>query len=86
MPEIAAGVVVVNSRRVGQLLRSQQTLDRLAARAERIAAAAGPGYAVERWVGVHRARATVVTQTFDAMRDSAQNHTLLKAIDAGRGR
>lgn len=85
MAEIPLGTRI-NRRRVGELLRSQKVLDRLVVRAERIAEAAGPGYAVERWVGVHRARATVITRTFDAMRDSATNHSLQKAIDAGRGR
>lgn len=53
-------------------------------RAERIAAAAGPGMEVSSDRGVNRARASVVTATFAAMRREATSRALSRAIDAGR--
>lgn len=75
----------LNSDGVRTLLRSSEMEADLRARAERIAAAAGPGHAVESQIGVNRARASVRTETFEAMREEATNRTLTRAIDAGRG-
>lgn len=63
-------------------------LSELTARAERIAGAAGPGYearAARSTGGRVRGRASVGTATFQAMRDNARNHTLLRALGSGRG-
>lgn len=60
----------------------------IGARAERIANAAGPGYAagtVRATGGRGRARVTVKTTTTTARRREAKNHTLLKALQAGKG-
>jgi hypothetical protein len=57
----------------------------LRGRASRIATAAGDGHEVELAVGRVRARASVRTATFEAMRAEAENRTLSRAIDAGRG-
>lgn len=55
-------------------------------RAERIAAAAGPGHevAVTTTGGRGRARASIVTATFEARMSESENMTLTSAIDAGR--
>lgn len=53
-------------------------------RAARIAAAAGPGYESSPYEGRSRHRASVITATFDAIRDQHRNNTLWRAIDAGR--
>ena len=59
-------------------------------RADAIGAAAnagldGDGYEVRKSVNKTRARASIITVTADAMRDQATNHTIERAIDAGRG-
>lgn len=77
--------VEVNHRAIADLLRSPAIERDLRARADRIAAAAGPGFVAHSEVGQHRARAAVVTETFDAMLAEALEHRLLRAVDAGRG-
>lgn len=73
-----------NSAGIRELLRSSGMEQNLRTRAERIAAAAGPGHEVDSRIGANRARASVVTATFEAMQDEATNHTLTRAVDAGR--
>lgn len=53
-------------------------------RADRIAEAAGPGVEVTTTLGAHRARASVMTMTYDAMESEAKDKTLSRAIEAGR--
>ena len=74
-----------NSAGIRQLLRSSEVEANLRARAERIAAAAGPGHEVDSRIGANRARASVATATFEAMQSEATDRTLTRAIDAGRG-
>lgn len=42
-------------------------------------------YERETWIGVNRARVSVVTATTKARRDEATDHTLLSAMDSVRG-
>ncbi|MFE3051601.1 hypothetical protein [Nocardia sp. NPDC059239] len=42
------------------------------------------GYTAEASRGHSRDRAAVITTTWQAIRDNADNHTLLKSMDAGR--
>ncbi|MBW3663571.1 MAG: hypothetical protein KY469_10770 [Actinobacteria bacterium] len=56
----------------------------LAARAERIAAAAGPGMVVDTRIGKSRARASVIASTPQARRAEATGRALTRSIDAGR--
>jgi hypothetical protein len=76
--------IVLNRAGVKALLRSPEVVADLKRRAEAIAAVAGEGNEVEVAVGPTRARAAVVTKTFDAMRDEATDRSLTRAIDAGR--
>lgn len=60
----------------------------LSLRAARIAMAAGPGYEagnVRITGGRRRARVSVKTATTTARRREATDHTLLRALNAGRG-
>jgi hypothetical protein len=71
-----------------QLRNAPGVVADLQARAQRIAEAAGEGVAT-RPAETHygrqgRARAAVVTETYDAMRSQAKDSTLSRAIDAGR--
>lgn len=77
--------IVLKRRGMRGLLRSVEVEADLLRRAERIAAAAGPGHEVESDVGPNRARAMVRTESIDAMRAEATDRTLTRAVDAGRG-
>lgn len=77
--------VVLNPSAVRALLRSPEVLHDLEERAHHIAEQAGPGMDVHVEIGEHRARAAVVTATVDAIENNAHNHTLIRALDAGRG-
>lgn len=76
--------VVLNRKNVRELLRSEAVRRDLERRAQNIAAAAGPGHIVDSQIGRNRARAAVITATFDAMRAEARDRNLTRAIDAGR--
>jgi hypothetical protein len=58
---------------------------RLLQAAQRIAAAAGPGMEASVEVGRTRARASVITATYEARRAQATRLALIRALDAGRG-
>lgn len=66
---------------LNQLMKSGEMASVLNDAAERIAAAAGPGYEVEdahaiSFVGI----AAVHAETIEAKRDNSENNTLLKAV------
>ncbi len=77
--------VKVHRRALRQLLRSREVLDDLAARAERVAEAAGPGMVASAQTGKVRARASVITGDADAMLAEADHKMLTRAVDAARG-
>ena len=70
---------------IGKLLRSAEVAEELRKRAERIAAAAGPGHRVEVSRTGSRARAAVITDTYYARRAEAKQRRLTAAVAAGRG-
>lgn len=74
-----------NRRGFEQLLKSPGVLADLERRAARVASAAGPGHGVRSEIGPNRARAAVVTETFDAMAAEARERRLTAALDAARG-
>jgi hypothetical protein len=76
--------IVLNRRGVRELLRSPEIQRDLRRRAEAIARVAGPGHEVDTQVGRNRARAAVITGTFEAAHNEATNRSLTRAIDAGR--
>lgn len=78
-------VIKLNRAGVRELLRSKEVQDDLAARAERIAAAAGDGFDASSFVGANRARASVMAVSIEARIAEAKDRTLTRAIDAGRG-
>lgn len=67
-----------------QVRQSAGVLADVAARAQRIAAAAGPGMEANSQQGQTRARASVITATTEARLAEANNRALTRAIDAGR--
>lgn len=77
--------IVLNHAGVRELLRSPEVQRDLERRAQNIAAAAGEGMEVSTERGATRARATVITATFEARYREATDRALTRAIDAGRG-
>lgn len=77
--------VVMNSAGARAILTSSPVQAFLKARADRIAAAAGPGMESSSSSGRSRARASVFTATAQGMRGEAKDRRLTRAIDAGRG-
>lgn len=71
-----------------EMRTSPEMMAELARRAERIAAAAGPGYeagAPRVTGGKVRGRVSVKTATTTARRREAKDHSLLRALNAGKG-
>lgn len=77
--------IELNSAGMAELLRDDGVRQDLERRARRIAAAAGPGMAVQSSRGRRRALAMVWTDTPEAKRAEAKDRKLTRAIDAGRG-
>lgn len=67
-----------------QLRKSNEVLEELEKRAEKIADRAGPGVETSPFIGRNRARVSVITVTEEARRANAEQNTLLRAVDAGR--
>lgn len=76
--------IELNRAGVRSLLRSPEMLADLERRAQRIAAAAGDGFEADAAIGPRRARSSVRTASFAAMRAEATGHRLLRSLDAGR--
>lgn len=76
--------IELNRDGVRQLLTGPEIEADLAARAERIAAAAGDGFEASTTIGRTRARASVISTTAAAIVAEANDHVLTTAIDAGR--
>lgn len=76
--------IKLNRKGVQALLRGPEIQADLERRANAIAAAAGPGFDVDTFVGRNRARADVATGTHEARKAEATNRVLTRAIDAGR--
>ena len=69
---------------VGKILNSVAVQIDLKRRADRIAAAAGPGMVSSVQPGKNRARASVITGNRKARENEAINRALTRALDAGR--
>jgi tRNA A37 threonylcarbamoyltransferase TsaD len=69
---------------IAELLKSVPVQQDLRRRADRIAAAAGPGMQASVQVGRNRARGSVITVTQQARENEARNRALTRALDAGR--
>lgn len=72
--------VVMDSAGARAILRSSEVRADLQARAEKIAAVAGPGMEPSSMVGPNRARASVITTTLEARLNEAKYRSLTKAI------
>ncbi|GAB2767592.1 hypothetical protein [Sinomonas soli] len=77
--------VELDRREVGKLLRHPAVRQMLEARARRVAAAAGPGFAASSRDGTNRAHASVTTATTAAKVREARDAVLARALGAARG-
>jgi hypothetical protein len=76
-------IIKVNAAGVAALLKSEAVRSDLLRRAEAIQQNAGDGYVATSAIGHDRAYAIVRTDTMEARRDEAMNHTLLRSLHAG---
>lgn len=76
--------IELNRQAVRDLLRSPEVAADLKRRADAIAKAAGEGMESDIEIGPNRARASVRTATFEAVRAEARKRALTRALDAGR--
>lgn len=70
----------LNRAGVRELLRSEKMQTMLEGEAKTIRDRCGDGYASDGHKGANRAKATVWTDTPEAMRDNMRNNTLLKGM------
>lgn len=68
-----------NRKAVRDLLKDPGLEKHLLSEAEKIAGRAGPGFKASSMIGRNRARASVITDTFQAMHAEAKYGTLSKA-------
>lgn len=74
-----------NRKAAAEILKSPAVLADVRARADRVAAAAGPGFEASSMVGRNRARASVRADTFSARVRNSRQNILIRALEAGRG-
>lgn len=75
--------ITVDRATIRALLKSSPVEADMLARAKRIATAAGPGMEATSTVGRTRARASVITATYEARRAEASTRRLSSAVRAG---
>lgn len=76
--------IKINSSGIAALLQSAAVQNDLAARAERIADAAGKGFEATATTNRDRAVAFVRTTDYQSRKDEAEHRVLTRAVDAGR--
>jgi len=77
------GDLKVNRKVIRELLKDPALEKHLLSEAQRIAARAGAGFEASSRIGKNRARASVITDSFQAMRNEAKYGTLSKAAGGG---
>jgi len=77
------GELKVNRKAIRELLKDPALEKHLLSEAQLIAARAGDGYTASSRTGKNRARASVITDSFQAMRNEAKYGTLSKAAGGG---
>lgn len=74
-----------NSKAAAEILKSPAVLAATRSPADRVAAAAGPGFEASSMIGLNRARASVRADTFSARVRNSRQNILIRALEAGRG-
>jgi hypothetical protein len=74
----------LNRSGMRQLLTSPGIAADVRRRAEAVAANAGPGHRIDSQIGPNRARAAVITDSFEARRAEATSRNLTRALSAAR--
>ena len=70
---------------IDKIIKGREVEAMVLAKAKQIAKAAGPGMVASSTIGARRARASVITATYEAQRAEATNRALTRALAAGRG-
>ena len=74
--------IELNRSGVGQLLKSQEVKSFIKDEADRRAAGLGKGYATDSKTLQTRAVSSIYTESYEAMKDNAENNSLLKAVSS----
>ncbi|NCC60988.1 MAG: hypothetical protein EOM12_08590 [Verrucomicrobiae bacterium] len=72
--------IKLNSAGVRELLKSQEMQAVITKKASGIRTRCGDGYNQDIYVGRNRANAMVWAETYEAMKENAENNTILKAV------
>lgn len=70
----------LNTKGVGEFLKSEPVKNMISERANEIASRAGAGYEADTQIGQKRATGRVKAATAKAKKDNKKNNTLLKAV------
>lgn len=70
----------LNTKGVGEFLKSEPVKNMISERANEIASRAGNGYEADTQIGQKRATGRVKAATAKAKKDNKKNNTLLKAV------
>lgn len=82
---VASVRIEMDKAAIGKMLREDPGIRAdLQGRVDKVVAAAGEGHEGSVWVGKDRQRGTVRTANHQAAASEANDHTLLKALDAAR--
>ena len=71
---------IVDTKAVGELLRSEEMAACIKAEADSRAAGLGNGYATDSKVLKTRVVSSIYTETYEAAADNSRNNSLLKAV------
>ena len=72
--------IVLNSKGVKELLKSQEMEEACMEHANKILSKVGEGYSATTHAGKNRVNVSVGTETYEAMKDNYENNTLLKSL------
>lgn len=83
---LSSARIEIHKDAIGRLLKSDEVARALMERAERAAAAAGPGFAAKQFMGFDRVSAVVAPESSEALTAVYDDSTVLtRALDAARG-
>ena len=72
--------VELNTKAVGELLKSQEITDFMLDIARQMKGQTGEGYSADSYVGKTRANVSIYPETKEAQRDNYKNNTLIKVF------
>lgn len=76
--------VVLNSKGVRELLRSQDMMNACSEIAEKAYSSLGEGYSMKKYVGTNRVNVSIGTESIESVRENSKNNTILKALGSAK--